>query len=103
MPVSYELPIPNLDTDEVHQGLQLRVIECLVPEGSWVEIDAPVATVECGGSLYQVLMNGPGVLRQFVHKEGALVRSGSILAIIEADGESVPYGKPYSKSRMVAE
>lgn len=96
MPFWYEVPAPELPAAA---GKEATLIEWLRPVHAWVEARDPIARVRCGADEFEVLVNGPGVLAEHRRSVGATIRTGDVLAIMHADGESIPYGKPYSLAR----
>jgi hypothetical protein len=56
----------------------------------------PVATVVVGQKVYRVLANGEGFLWTKLAQPGDRLKVGQSLGNIAADGENIPYGKPYS-------
>jgi pyruvate/2-oxoglutarate dehydrogenase complex dihydrolipoamide acyltransferase (E2) component len=55
-----------------------------------------VSELEGTRTVIQVLANGTGILRKRVAQTGATLRVSDVLAVVEADGEAVPYGRPHS-------
>jgi hypothetical protein len=45
------------------------------------------------------MTNGDGFLRERTRSEGETLRVGETLAVINADGENIPYNRPYSLAR----
>jgi hypothetical protein len=104
MPFTYNLPLPELlpiarlSAKELREPL--RVVRLLVEEGTWICAGTPVAKVENSRCVIQVSANGPGILSKWLIGKGSIVRPGDVLATVEADGESVPYDRPYSVARL---
>lgn len=96
MPFWYEVPVPDLSPSEPGK---LVLVEWLRPVRAWVEAGEPIARLRHGAREYEVLVNGPGVLAEHRCEVGAAIRPGDVLAIMHADGESIPYDKPYSLAR----
>ncbi len=101
MPFFYYLPVPVLDSADREQQQSVRIIRFLIEPKAWIEVDTPIAVISDGEANYEVLANGPGVLQEFLKEEGSNLAAGEDIAIIHADGESIPYGKPYSKLRQL--
>ena len=95
MPFHYELPLPTLRDGPSPQG-PVRLIRWLLEEGDPVAKGTPVVIVASEGAAYEVRANGEGSLRKRLAFEGQVLEGGSVLATIGADGESIPYGRPYS-------
>ena len=52
--------------------------------------------IEAAVGRFAVSANGDGLLRKRLFPVGAEIESSVPIAVIAADGESMPYGKPYS-------
>ena len=100
MPFSYYLPVPNLDSED-RPPMSLHIIRHLVKPNTWIEPDTPLAIISEGESQYEILSNGAGILHEFLNDEGSHLTANENIAIIHGDGESIPYGKPYSKARKI--
>ena len=96
MPFSYEVPLPELAQADVQHAV---LVEWLRPVRAWVEAQDAIVRVRCGAAQYDILVNGPGVLAEHRRSVGATLRPGDVLAIMHADGESIPYDRPYSLAR----
>jgi pyruvate/2-oxoglutarate dehydrogenase complex dihydrolipoamide acyltransferase (E2) component len=96
MPFSYNLPVPEIPPEALDDSGGVRLRRFLIEEGSWVQAGTAVAELQSATAVVRVLANGTGVLRKRVAQPGATVRAGDALAMIEADGEAVPYDRPYS-------
>jgi hypothetical protein len=72
------------------------LIRWLLEEGAPVAKGTPVVIVASEGTAYEVRANGDGSLRKRLAFEGQVLEEGSVLATIGADGENIPYGRPYS-------
>ena len=101
MPFFYYLPMPSLEPEVCQREASVKIVSLLVNPGTWISIDYPIALVTCGEFNYQILANGEGILRNFLKEEGSTLNFGENLAVVVADGESIPYGKPYSKAKKV--
>jgi len=93
MPVWFYLPIPQL---EVPQPVTVRVSEWLLDEGTAVHQGTKVVVIEIAAGRFAVSANGDGLLRKRLFPVGAEIESSLPISVIAADGESIPYGKPYS-------
>jgi len=96
MPFTYDLPVPEIPPEALDDSGGARLKRFMVDEGEWVEAGRAVAELESALAMIQVLANGTGVLRKRAAQPGATVRAGDALAVVEADGEAVPYDRPYS-------
>jgi pyruvate/2-oxoglutarate dehydrogenase complex dihydrolipoamide acyltransferase (E2) component len=100
MPFFYYMPMPDLGIE--NSGKYPTVLtKHLVRNNTWVEEDMPIAVIESGGSCYEILTAGSGILHKYLRNEGSVVKQGDPIAEIHADGESIPYDKPYSRGRRV--
>lgn len=100
MPFFYQLPMPNLEiTNNEKNPIILK--RHLVKNDTWVEKNTPVAIVQCSDRTYEIVMAGSGILHKFFQDESTEIKCGDPIAEIHADGESIPYNQPYSKSRRV--
>ena len=96
MPFRYNIPVPELPAADDGETI---LLEWLQAANTWVEMGDPIARVRRGAREYDILVNGPGILAEHRRSIGATIRGGELLAIMHADGESIPYGKPYSLAR----
>jgi pyruvate/2-oxoglutarate dehydrogenase complex dihydrolipoamide acyltransferase (E2) component len=96
MPFTYNLPLPEIPPEALEDSGGVRLARFLVEEGSWMQAGTAVAELESATAVIRVLANGTGVLRKRVAAPGATLRAGDVLAVVEADGEAVPYDRPYS-------
>jgi len=96
MPFTYDLPVPEIPPEALDDSGGVRLKRFMVDEGEWVQAGSAVAELESTRAVIQVLANGTGVLRKRAAQPGATVRAGDALAVVEADGEAVPYDRPYS-------
>jgi len=96
MPFTYDLPVPEIPPEALDDWGGARLKRFMVDEGEWMEAGRAVAELESARAVIQVLANGTGVLQKRAAQPGATVRAGDALAVVEADGEAVPYDRPYS-------
>lgn len=96
MPFYYELPTPDLggSADE-----PIKLVRWLAEPRDWLEAGTPVAIVELAGLDYEVLANGTAIMGEWLLAPGEAVHSGEPMAVLYADGECIPYGRPYSLAR----
>lgn len=93
MPFWYYLPIPKLDEP---QPATVRLVEWLLDDGAEVHRGTKIAVVEIPMGRYTVTANGDGFLREKLFPAGAEIDSFHPIAVIAADGENIPYGRPHS-------
>jgi pyruvate/2-oxoglutarate dehydrogenase complex dihydrolipoamide acyltransferase (E2) component len=93
--------MPNLESEGCLPEVAVRMVRFLVKPKTWINVDTPIALVGCGKVSYEILANGEGILREFLRKEGSALTFGENIGIVDADGESIPYGKPYSIAKKV--
>ena len=74
----------------------VRLLNWLIEEGKEFHAGTPTALLESGGMRFAVLANGDGFLRDRLFPVGTELSPGIAMATANADGENVPYGKPYS-------
>jgi pyruvate/2-oxoglutarate dehydrogenase complex dihydrolipoamide acyltransferase (E2) component len=96
MPFKYNLPVPEIPVEALDEEGGMRLKRYVVAEGEWVQAGTVVAELESARAAVQVLANGTGVLRKQMVKPGSMLRAGDTLAVIEADGEALPYDRPHS-------
>jgi len=96
MPFTYNLPVPEIPAEALDDSGETRLKRFMVAEGAWIEAGRAVAELESPHAAIQVLANGTGVLRKWAARPGATLRAGDVLGVVEADGEEVPYDRPYS-------
>lgn len=94
MPFTYEFPVPTLPDGSSDRSVKLE--KWLMREHGAIHKGSAVAIIVASGVRYEVRANGDGFLQERLVKKGKTVLLSRPLAIIAADGESIPYGKPYS-------
>jgi pyruvate/2-oxoglutarate dehydrogenase complex dihydrolipoamide acyltransferase (E2) component len=100
MPFWYHFPIPSLGDP---QPARVRIKKWLLEVGAEVHKGTRIAVVEAGSSEFALSATGEGVLRERLFPTGAQIESSSPIAIIAADGENIPYGRPYSLAECVTD
>jgi pyruvate dehydrogenase E2 component (dihydrolipoamide acetyltransferase) len=79
-----EIVVPDIgDFDEV------EVVEILVAKGDVVEFDDPLVSIESDKATMEIPSTAAGVVVELRVAEGDRVGEGSVLAVIEASGESL--------------
>jgi len=96
MPFTYNLPVPEIPPEALDESGAARLRVFLVDECAWVEAGTAVAELETERTMIRVVANGTGILRKYRVQPGAVVKAGDVLAIVEADGEEVPYDRPHA-------
>lgn len=94
----YQLPIPTLDDPQLKS---VRLVEWLVDEGAAVHRGSKIALIEGPIDQYVVLANGDGLLREKHFPAGAEIEVSTPIAVIAADGEDIPHGRPYSLAERI--
>jgi lactoylglutathione lyase len=93
MPFWYFFPVPQIPPDVAHKSNQLELVEYLAKEGSAVDIGTPIALVENRRAVFQLKANGRGSLKKTFFDPGTAVSVGDPIAVIDAEGENIPYGQ----------
>jgi pyruvate/2-oxoglutarate dehydrogenase complex dihydrolipoamide acyltransferase (E2) component len=101
MPFWYNLAVPTLETVDSQQQPNVRLVRWQVDEGAVVHQGTVLAMIEVDSAMYEVLANGHGYLREKLFPDGAVVSLSSTLATVNADGENIPYNRPYSIARRI--
>jgi hypothetical protein len=101
MPFSYNLPMPALPADAVDSSEDVLFVKFLIEEHEWLQVGTPVAQVQSRSAIIRVDANGRGLLLSRVAKPDKSIKKGDTIATIGADGEEIPYGKPYSLAIVV--
>jgi pyruvate dehydrogenase E2 component (dihydrolipoamide acetyltransferase) len=74
-----------------HQSDTVEIQKYLVADGGKVDVGTPVAVIENYWAVMNLKANGPGIVTKTFFSPGTVVRVGDPIAIISADGESLPY------------
>jgi hypothetical protein len=101
MPFGCNLPVPALETLDSQRQPNVRAVRWQVDEGAAVHAGTILAIIEVDSAMYEVLANGDGFLRAKLFRNGAVVSRSSALATVIADGENIPYDRPYSVGRRI--
>lgn len=88
MPFYYYLKFPDLESGFV-------LSEQLVPESQHIEANTALASLRLGKKRIVLRNAGRGVLTAWFVKPGSSATPGETFARISADGEEIPYGRPY--------
>ena len=97
----YHLPVPTLPDSSTDGTIKLE--RWLTEEHAEFHAGTVVAIIVFSGMRYEVRANGDGFLIKRLVKTGAIISRSTPLAIIAADGESIPYGKPHSVAHRITE
>ena len=98
MPFWYQLPIPVLDDP---QPSRVHLLGWLLDVGAVVHRGTRIAIIEGPTGRYAVAANGDGFLREKHFPAGAEVELTTPIAVIDADGENIPYDRPYSLAERI--
>jgi pyruvate/2-oxoglutarate dehydrogenase complex dihydrolipoamide acyltransferase (E2) component len=101
MPFHYFLPIPDLDPAVSDQSGQVELIEWLRKEGDTIHAGTPIARVRTWWAVLEVQAAADGRVGRLIFEANTHVKVGDPIAVIYADGESLPYGRPPSSVRTV--
>jgi pyruvate/2-oxoglutarate dehydrogenase complex dihydrolipoamide acyltransferase (E2) component len=93
MPFWYHIPVPAIP-ESSRQAV--RLLKWLVKDAQEIHAGTPVAILETPDGRFAVLANGDGFIRERLFPAGAELQTGTPMATVNADGEKIPYGKPYS-------
>jgi len=88
MPFHYELQFPELVGDYI-------LAEQLVPERTYIQANTAIAILHSTDRTLVLRNAGRAVLSRWKVKAGDGVVSGQAFARMDADGEDIPYGRPY--------
>jgi|HubBroStandDraft_4_1064222.scaffolds.fasta_scaffold585287_2 pyruvate/2-oxoglutarate dehydrogenase complex dihydrolipoamide acyltransferase (E2) component len=98
MPFWYHIPVPVI-SDSSSQAV--RLAKWLVKDHEEVHAGTPLAILESPKGRFVVLANGDGFIRERLFPVGAELQTGTPIATVNADGEKIPYGKPYSRAERI--
>lgn len=101
MPFWYFVPVPKLPPEVSHQSNNVDLIKYVAAERGKVNIGTPIALVENFWAVIEITATSPGLLKKTFFDSHTVIPIGDPIAIIEADGENLPYGKDRSKARIV--
>ena len=99
MPFRYDVPLPPLP--ELETPEDVRLIRWLVSARGRVDAGDAIAVVARADGSFEVAVTGSGYVLERLVSEGEVVRPGAPIAVIGADGEDSPYGRPYSAVRKL--
>jgi len=82
-----------------HAAAPARVQRWLATEGSLLDAGDPLVQLEMGGGVYVVAPTFHCMLVGGA-PERAELAEGDLLAQLAADGEEIPYGRPYCEAQL---
>jgi pyruvate/2-oxoglutarate dehydrogenase complex dihydrolipoamide acyltransferase (E2) component len=77
------------------------LLKWLVKDAEEIHAGTPLAILETPAGQFAVLANGDGFIRERLFPAGTELRMGTPMATVNADGEKIPYGKPYSLAQRI--
>ena len=95
MPFYYDLPMPAPESTSA----VITLDQWLVDRHDRLSSGTAVALASVGETHFEVLANGDGIFGEPLVMAGSTVAPGESIAVVYADGESIPYGRPYSLAR----
>ncbi len=98
MPFWYHVPIPTLPDPEPRL---VRLVKWFVDDGAEIHTGTRLAAIETPTGTYFLLTNGDGFLREKLFPAGAELPPGTPVATVDADGENIPNGRPYSVAESI--
>jgi pyruvate/2-oxoglutarate dehydrogenase complex dihydrolipoamide acyltransferase (E2) component len=98
MPFWYYLPVPQFEDP---QPATVRIAEWVLEIGAEVHSGTRIVVIEVPSGQYAISASGDGVLRKRLFPAGAEIESFAPIAVIAADGEHIPCGKPYSSAECL--
>jgi pyruvate/2-oxoglutarate dehydrogenase complex dihydrolipoamide acyltransferase (E2) component len=93
MPFWYYFSVPQLPPEVAHQSNCVEIMRYVAVEGSVLDAGSPVAIVENYWAVMTLKANSKGILKKTFFDPGTSVKIGDPIAIVGADGESLPYGR----------
>jgi len=96
MPFWYFFSVPELPNEVAHQSETVDLKQYLVAEGDAVKVGTPIAVIENYWAKMLLKANGKGAVMKMTLRSGVTVKVGDPIVTISADGEDIPYGKPYA-------
>jgi hypothetical protein len=84
----YDLRLPE-------ELVDCKLVAQIVAKGSCIEANSVIAIIENNEGRSLLRNAGPGVLSGWFICPGEAIAHGDQLARMLADGEDIPYGKPY--------
>ncbi|MEO6966482.1 MAG: lipoyl domain-containing protein, partial [Acidobacteriaceae bacterium] len=97
----YFVRVPSLAPEVSHQSNSVEVQKYLLKEGAKVKAGTPIVVLENYWATMQLRAQGSGIIKKLLFDPGTTVKIGDPVAIIQADGDAIPYGKTYSSLEIV--
>ena len=97
MPFTYSVPVP----EGLASSEPLLLKKWLRDPGDFVDIGSALALVQTNHGVFELCANGKGMMHLQNAVEGAEISERGRVCVIAADGEDIPYGRPYSTSRRI--
>jgi len=94
MSKTIELKVP--DIGDFHD---VPVIEVMVKAGDRVEKDQGLVTLESAKATMEVPASAAGIIKEVKVKVGDNVEQGSVIAVVEAEGNGAPTGEPQPQQK----
>ena len=91
MPFLVEISVPEFD------GPVATLVKWLVQPGIYIGWDKPIALIDINGASAKLICNMPVVIEAWSSKAGDRLEAGMSLASAQAEGDEIPYGKPYAR------
>jgi pyruvate/2-oxoglutarate dehydrogenase complex dihydrolipoamide acyltransferase (E2) component len=101
MPFWYFVKIPKLPANVSHQSNQVEVMRYLRAEGDQVGPGETVAVIQTYWAVMHLKANGRGIVTNTFFAHPTNVKVGDPIAIIDADGDEIPYGEEYVSLEVV--
>lgn len=79
----------------------VHLVKWRVDEHAELHAGTKLAVIETASGRFAILANGDGFLRRKLCAPGSELHVGSVIATVNADGENIPYGRPYSLAERV--
>lgn len=73
------------------------VDQWLVPTNEYVGWDRPILSLKIGDRSSVPVCNMPVVILDRAVTPGSPITTGGSVAVIEAEGDEIPYGRPYAR------
>jgi len=93
MPFLYDFAVPAIP-----RGQEMAIFENweLAERDPVSAAGTAIATIRVGERRFRILANGDAFLWKKMVRPGEKIRSTQVLGKLAADGENIPYGRPYS-------
>ncbi len=90
MPFRVELKMPALSNGAI-------VEQWLVPTNEYVGRDRPILSLKMGDRSHVLVCNMPVVVLDRAVTPGSSITTGGLVAVVEAEGDEIPYGRPHAR------